>query len=838
MAHLMMNRKPSIRDGWAKLVLACVLTFGCQPCSSVAVNVHNHNMVVATGGTVAAFTHSGNSLVGELSGLNQLRPDSSFHLETVTDKKGEALPSNMTGFRLNANGDTRVLRSSLIVSSVGALVAMFAFCILRRFFTTLYVRPSVEDQQVIRPVEVGLTDWITKVLDASAEDEVQRAGLDGWAFLEFYRLNFRLLTMIAPIVLATLCPLHYWSSLSNDNDAEDLDLLSRLDLVSARDDIGVFWVHAGFVWFVILVATQMLHSAHQDFLDRRFEWLKAIPHPRATTVMVENIPEHYRSDQDLKDYFGSLFKQENVERAYIVRKTHKLQKKVAEFEQARYALALARRTWENCGQPPLPAAVPQIGRSTTAEVDMLMSVGDKAAAAVVRMVACMRRWDETMHAVVVHQREIESGVARRDPKICSASGFVTFTNELTQRLAQKEQLRRDVTEMAMGMPPDPADVVYENLAVDELGSATWDLLGGLALLAIFLFWTPLVVFISGWTNLTAIKQFMPDHLHAATGRYPGAESLLEGVMATAVLKLFLAFLPSLLLGIISRFSHLKAGALAQLRLQRWYFSFLIVLVLLVITIGRGVIVTFTALVKAPTETLSVLTASLPSASHFYFSYVILGWFTMAFELLRITNLIKYWFFRLVYSLEPMAAKHFSEPEDQASYGMGARMALAVLMSAITMVFCTCSPLVTLFAWIYFGLGRLTFGYLLVFAESKKPDLGGEFWVESLKQVFVVLLLYVLFMFGVLVARCGDWMGPPLLAAGSLLALYLGWRRVHVLAWESLPLEEVVKASRAKEGVHDRLNGKYIQPECDPDLVVGDWREGQFGRTEMGNASAA
>jgi len=198
---------------------------------------------------------------------------------------------------------------------------------------------------------------------------------------------------------------------------------------------------------------------------------------------------------------------------------------------------------------------------------------------------------------------------------------------------------------------------------------------------------------------------------------------------------------------------------------------------------------------------------------------VLCWFTLVVELLRVTNLLKWLFFRHACGFTADVAKAYCEPEDQTSYGMGSRTALAVLMSAITFSFCTTSPLILPLAVVYFILADVVYGYLLIFAESKKPDLGGEFWMQAVQQVLMILLLYVIIMSSVLLAKYPDSWLPAATAAAALLVLYGAWRRVNNLAFESLPLEELVKASRAKRAEKkQRIIGQYVQPELKPEVL--------------------
>ena len=115
------------------------------------------------------------------------------------------------------------------------------------------------------------------------------------------------------------------------------------------------------------------------------------------------------------------------------------------------------------------------------------------------------------------------------------------------------------------MPPDPGDVNYEMLSQGHHG---WESVGWLCILLVFLSWTPVVVSISSLTTLSTIREYVTP-VGRLCDAFPGLSAAMEGVLATAALKLFLAFLPALLLGIIGRFFKVHSGALAQLRLERF-----------------------------------------------------------------------------------------------------------------------------------------------------------------------------------------------------------------------------------------------------------------------------
>merc|ERR1719506_67108 len=120
--------------------------------------------------------------------------------------------------------------------------------------------------------------------------------------------------------------------------------------------------------------------------------------------------------------------------------------------------------------------------------------------------------------------------------------------------------------------------------------------------------------------------------------------------------------------------------------------------------------------------------------------------------------------------------------------MGARFGRVALIMTLAIVFSTVMPLITLFASIYFYFCNVFYGYLLVFAETKKADLGGEFWIVSLRHILFALVLYVALMMGIMSSqgRSGRW--PAVATAPVLLVLFLVWRRLGQFSWEILPFE--------------------------------------------------
>merc|ERR1719230_1034397 len=109
---------------------------------------------------------------------------------------------------------------------------------------------------------------------------------------------------------------------------------------------------------------------------------------------------------------------------------------------------------------------------------------------------------------------------------------------------------------------------------------------------------------------------------------------------------------------------------------------------------------------------------------------------------------------------------------------------------IGIVFGTLSPPICFLTFMNFFVCRLIYGYLMVFAETKKPDLGGAFWVTQLKHVQLGLLVYICLMVGVLYDR-SESPGPWVIAVSSAFYLFHQYRKFQSsMNWEVLPFEEI------------------------------------------------
>merc|ERR1719265_3061690 len=240
--------------------------------------------------------------------------------------------------------------------------------------------------------------------------------------------------------------------------------------------------------------------------------------------------------------------------------------------------------------------------------------------------------------------------------------------------------------------------------------------------------------------------------------------------------------------IFCNFFKLTAEAFLQNRIQVWYFYFNVVFVMLVTAVGPCLTETLKTLSEKPLYIFQLLATTMPFATHFYLNFIPLQWVTHAQNMLRTAPLGKFLFFRTLYGDE--TAKQMAEPEDQDYYGIGSRCARHSFLLALVLVFCTLTPLINLLGFVNFFMCRLVYGYLIPFAEVRKPDLGGVFWVTNLLNVQRCMVIYICLMTGVICYRFyNPW--PCIIAVSSLIFWYMSFTKFQHLRWETLSMEGIV-----------------------------------------------
>mmetsp|Transcript_34819 Transcript_34819/g.110582 ORF Transcript_34819/g.110582 Transcript_34819/m.110582 type:complete len:1103 (+) Transcript_34819:78-3386(+) len=398
----------------------------------------------------------------------------------------------------------------------------------------------------------------------------------------------------------------------------------------------------------------------------------------------------------------------------------------------------------------------------------------------------------------------------------SSTAFVTFNTRYDAIMARRIiPYTPDREEFVVSEAPDPSDVNYNNLKKDALHWKTWNSVGIALIILLFLMFLPTIAFISSFSNLNNLSSYSP-RIEEFAAKNPKLAGMWNGIAGALGLNIVLGFLPTVLVLISQACFKQTANAWAQLRLQKLYFLFLVVFQLLIVSMASSMMNAMVDFAQNPLSLVDRLSMGMCRTTHFFLSVFVIQWAAMGMEHTRYVQLIKYMLFKKTYATS-LDAAIAAEPEDQDYYGIGARSARVASIFVIGLAFVSLCPLISLMSLISFCLLRVLLGYHVVYAETRKADIGGHFWVTMLKHCQVGMIIYVICMTGVLAERSGSRY-PALIAASSLVYVIESMIVFDgKFFWESICHEQVMQAQReAEEGkavdVREPTRESYIQPE--------------------------
>mmetsp|Transcript_132332 Transcript_132332/g.329973 ORF Transcript_132332/g.329973 Transcript_132332/m.329973 type:complete len:1032 (-) Transcript_132332:273-3368(-) len=403
----------------------------------------------------------------------------------------------------------------------------------------------------------------------------------------------------------------------------------------------------------------------------------------------------------------------------------------------------------------------------------------------------------------------------------SATAFVTFRTRYDAIMALRlVPYTPDREEFILSVAPEPSDVHFDDMKKPAMNAKAWTILGYILIGGMFFSFLPTIGFISAFANVHNLAPYDESGTIAAFIQdWPKVVRVWNGIAGAMGLNLVLSFLPTVLALISQLCFQKRAHAWSQHQLQKFYFFFLIVFQLLVVSMANSLFNAVMDTISDPLSLVDRLSKGMAQTTHFFLNIYASQWTVIGMEHTRAIQLIKYHLWKKMTST-PHEAIAGAEPEDQDYYGMGARSARYTSLFVIGLAFASLCPLICFMAFVTFAIMRVVVGYQVVYAETKKPDLGGDFWVLSLVHLQLGLLIYISCMTVMLLRKAGTH--HPALLAGTaffyvLESILTFQGRFH---WKSVCHTELVKLVQCEKAgtlvVQHRkaMRDTYAQPELE------------------------
>lgn len=151
----------------------------------------------------------------------------------------------------------------------------------------------------------------------------------------------------------------------------------------------------------------------------------------------------------------------------------------------------------------------------------------------------------------------------------------------------------------------------------------------------------------------------------------------------------------------------------------------------------------TAFIHKQDNIVEILSSSVVSTSLFWVNYMSLRNFGVLLDLSQLVALAIYW---LKSTVTPRESKAMDKPD---VFDFPLFFSVHLFALTVTLLYSVISPLILLFAAVYFSLSSLVYKYQLMYVFRTKVETGGRLFRVVYNRILAALLLFQIVMIGVL-----------------------------------------------------------------------------------------
>ncbi|TYI20155.1 hypothetical protein ES332_A07G216700v1 [Gossypium tomentosum] len=296
-----------------------------------------------------------------------------------------------------------------------------------------------------------------------------------------------------------------------------------------------------------------------------------------------------------------------------------------------------------------------------------------------------------------------------NPKSIMAAAFVSFKTRWGAAVCAQTQQCRNPTIWLTEWAPEPRDVYWENLSIPFVFLTIRRLIVAVAFFFLTFFFVIPIAIVQSLANIESIEKALPFLKPIIEVKV--IKSFIQGFLPGIALKIFLLFLPTILM-IMSKFEgFISLSALERRSASRYYFFQFI-------NVFLGSIITGTAfqqlnnfIHQSTNEIPKTIGASIPMKATFFITYIMVdGWAGVAAEILRLKPLIIY---HLKNFFFVKTEKDREEAMDPGTIGFNTGEPQIQLYFLLGLVYAIVTPILLPFIIVFFALAFVVFRHQLL-----------------------------------------------------------------------------------------------------------------------------
>ncbi|XP_016463052.2 hyperosmolality-gated Ca2+ permeable channel 1.5-like [Nicotiana tabacum] len=638
-------------------------------------------------------------------------------------------------------------------------------------------------------------NWMPAALQMPEPELIDHAGLDSAVYLRIYLIGLKIFVPIAFIAFSVMVPVNWTNrTLERSNlTYSDLDKLSisNIPLGSQR-----FWTHLVMAYIFTFWTCYVLKREYEIIASMRLHFLASERRrPDQFTVLVRNVPpDPDESVSELVEHFFMVNHQDYYLTNQVVYNANKLTTLVNEKKKKQNWLDYyqLKYTRNQSKRPTLKTGFLGLFGKTVDAIDYYTSEIEKLSKEIS---------DERTNII-------------GNSKSIMPAAFVSFRTRWGAAVCAQTQQARNPTLWLTEWAPEPRDVYWDNLAIPYVSLSIRRLIVAVAFFFLTFFFMIPIAFVQSLANIEGIEKALPFLKSLIEAK--AVKSFIQGFLPGIALKIFLIFLPSILM-LMSKFEGFSSISALERRSATRYYIFQFVNVFL------GSIITGTAfqqlnnfMHQSANEIPKTVGVSIPMKATFFITYIMVdGWAGVAGEILRLKPLI---FFHLKNFFLVKTEKDREEAMDPGSLGFNTGEPQIQLYFLLGLVYAVVSPILLPFIIVFFGLAYVVYRHQIINVYNQEYESAAAFWPDVHGRIITALIVSQLLLMGLLSTK-GASHSTPLLITLPVLTIWfhLFCKGRYEPAFVRYPLQEAVMKDtleRTREpnfNLKEYLQDAYIHP---------------------------
>ncbi|XP_050208177.1 CSC1-like protein At3g21620 [Mercurialis annua] len=638
-------------------------------------------------------------------------------------------------------------------------------------------------------------NWMPAALQMPEPELIHHAGLDSAVYLRIYLIGLKIFVPIAFLAFTILVPVNWTNNTLKKSDLtySDLDKLSISNIPMGSNR---FWTHLVMAYAFSFWTCFVLKKEYEIVASMRLHFL-ATDHrrPDQFTVLVRNVPpDPDESVGELVEHFFMVNHPDHYLTHQVVYNANKLSELVNKKKKMRnwldyYQLKYSR----NQSKKPLVKTgfLGLCGNSVDA-IDYYTSEIEKLS----------------------EEISLERDKIMSSSKSIMPASFVSFQTRWGAAVCAQTQQTRNPTLWLTEWAPEPRDIYWDNLAIPYVSLAVRRLIVGVAFFFLTFFFMIPIAFVQSLANIEGIEKALP--FLKSIIEMQVVKSFIQGFLPGIALKIFLIFLPSILM-LMSKFEgFISLSGLERRSATRYYiFQF--------INVFLGSIITGTAfqqlnnfIHQSANDIPKTIGVSIPMKATFFITYIMVdGWAGVAGEILRLRPLIIY---HLKNTFLVKTEKDREEAMDPGTIGFNTGEPQIQLYFLLGLVYCVVSPILLPFIIVFFALAYIVYRHQIINVYNQEYESAAAFWPDVHGRIVTALVVSQLLLMGLLSTKEAS-QSTPLLITLPILTIWFHFfcKGRYEPAFIRYPLQEAMMKDTLERAREPNLNLKsflqnaYIRP---------------------------